>query len=413
MAAFNLSFGSQHLLSKNMSTSLVAAEEAAEASSVLNVQIVGDGPSPENPENEKGREDPGKPPRSRLFQKLSDLWDDCSGDVLPEVSPVLPGVYVFYPSATNEIHGEPSAGKTNIVMSAMLAEIRAGGHCVYIDPEDAPKKFLKRLRRFGATRCECEKIEYCHQPSPSELEEIVKEVCLETENPPMVCFDGLAVLMAQEGLDENDNSHCTIFYQARLQPLSKMGACVVVSDHVTKGEGGRKFGARGGGAKKGNYDGVSYSVEIKTPYSKTKAGEVILVVGKDRHGSVGAMHEKVFSIKIAPVEGEDAQTIVWEDIRSKDEEKPVWRPTECMAAVMDFLKKNPKCPTSQIKVGMKATTTRLALEFLEAEGEVVSGKEILKNGNEGQAILWSLKNPKMGKWDPSAYAKKTTEPKTK
>jgi hypothetical protein len=382
--------------------SFVAREEALEAESSV-LDVLADKP-PENSPDEK----PPETTRSRLFKKLSDFWDDSSGDVLPEVSPVLPGVYIFYPAATNEIHAEPSAGKTNIVMSAMLAEIRAGGHCVYIDPEDAPKKFLKRLRRFGATRCECDKIEYCHQPSPTELEEIVEEIKKETENPPMVCFDGLAVLMAQEGLDEKDNSHCTIFYQARLQPLSKMGACVVVSDHVTKSEGGRSFGARGGGAKKGNYDGVSYSVEIKTPYSKTKAGEVIMIISKDRHGSIGAKGDKVFSVKISPVQDDpDHQTMEWKDIRSNSEDKPVWRPTECMEAVVAFLRKYPKTPTSQVNVGMKNTTTRLALDLLLEEDVVVWEREILKSGAEGQAMLWSLKNPKIGKWDPSAYVKKS------
>jgi hypothetical protein len=234
-----------------------------------------------------------------------DLQPYLEGDIKlekPSVAECREGVYLFYAGRLNEIHAEPGVGKSNVLMQATILVTNAGGRVLYIDPEDKPSGFAMRIKALGCdTKSIQEKVCYLHNPN---LAAIIRAQQLAKEEPfKMVITDGNAELMAVMGYSEDKSDDVLQFIKLVLRPFSDQGAAVVIADHVVKNPEERRGFARGSGAKKGRYDGVSYEAIPSKPYGPDLEGHFKLRISKDRNGGVGAQNTIAHIVNVKPIEG--------------------------------------------------------------------------------------------------------------
>lgn len=327
-----------------------------------------------------------------LFSDLLGWLDGVLVQELPTVAPVTPNRSLLYPAAIGEIHGEPGLGKTNVITCCIIAEVKGGGTCLYLDPEDTAKGFVSKLRSLSGDDPEIiaairdGRIKYVHNPDPDMIKEAIVWA---TENKPtMVVLDGLAELMAQEDLNEDLAGDVLKFFRYRVRPFAeKAGSAVLISDHTSKVSTGMY--ARGSGAKKGRYDGVSYELSSGKPYSPTVAGFVRLKVTKDRKGGVGPMGTHVCDLHFSPTDTEAHTETRWEDAATAatgENGKP--QPTTIMARIYEHLSELEKGDSqTRICKSIKGKTETIlwALKCLVKDGTIHRNE--WDNGSHHYSIL--------------------------
>jgi hypothetical protein len=189
-----------------------------------------------------------------------------------------------------------------------------------LDPEDTPPGFAGKLASFGLTAAELsEKVSYLHNPTPDEIRAAQRWAT--TEKYDLVVYDGLAEILAAEGLSEDSPLDLLPFFRNRIRPFAEAGAAILMSDHVVKNPEAQGRWARGSGAKLGRYDGISYSLKLGEAYSPDVAGFVRLVISKDRPGGIGVVGQLVAELHFAP-SGNGTTRIEWKQPVAKDDFMP-------------------------------------------------------------------------------------------
>ncbi len=233
--------------------------------------------------------EPPKPPR---FTDFSPLLKNGFKRELPSICEHKPGGFLLYPGRCNEIHGEPSVGKTNIALVICSEVMKAGGSVLFLDPEDNPQGIGSRFIALGGRPEDLAwRFFYIETPEPDEYLGIHEWA--KANKPDLVVLDGLAEALAAEGLNEDKPADVLSFFKGKIRPFKKAGCAVLISDHVTKDGESRGRWMRGSGAKMGNYDGAVYEAKIGQSYTPDVEGFVRLVVSKDRNGGVGPIGHQV------------------------------------------------------------------------------------------------------------------------
>ena len=265
------------------------------------------------------------PSENSLFVDLSDIFEGDMEPERPTIAMSSSGECLLYAGRINEIHGEPSVGKTNINLAIMACELSVGRKVVFIDPEDNPHGIMRRCMAFGMSKeMILANLYYLHDPAPDDL--IAAAAWAERNKPSLVTVDGLAEVITSCGYKEDAANDVLEFFSKYIRPFTRSGAAVVLSDHVTKSTEGRGTWSRGSGAKMGRYDGVSYMVTLAKPYSPTCAGSVKFTIAKDRNGGIGTKGQDVFVAYFEPDEGitkTSIQRLKKEDTLPMDEIKQV------------------------------------------------------------------------------------------
>lgn len=320
--------------------------------------------------------DSDEPPRN----PFTDLKPFFQGDLSPEkptVAAIQEGGFLFYAGRLNEIHAEPSVGKTNIVLASTIQVLQSGGTVLFIDPEDTPTGIVRRLVAFGLAEKHADQIKYLHNPDPTDLAFAVQ---LSAEiKPELVIADGLAELLAGHGLSEDKPLDLLPFFRRFLRPFAENGAAVVISDHVTKDSESRGRWSRGSGAKIGRYDGAVYEAKLGKAYGPGTEGFVKLIVSKDRNGGVGPFGYHAANIVFRPDENDDTRTDV---SIVKPSGNVLFRPTEIMKKVMVEVAKNPTISKRELRKLGKSQYVEDALTLLEEEGFIKVTKGTGRNPNE-------------------------------
>lgn len=279
------------------------------------------------------------PSEDDIFVNLNDI---LAGDLEPErptVAASNSGDFMLYAGRINEIHGEPSVGKTNITLSIMASELMMGNKVMFIDPEDNPEGIIRRALAFGITKDAIRaNLKYLHDPSPEEVKMAIKWA--DRNKPSMVSADGLAEMITMCGFKEDSSEDVLTFFRHYIRPFTNCGAAVLLSDHVTKSTEGRGTWSRGSGAKMGRYDGVSYMVTLAKPYSPKHSGSVKFTIAKDRNGGIGTKGEDVFMAFFEPKEditSVQIRRLSKEDKLPMDELKQVIQ-------VVEMFEKGGECP---------------------------------------------------------------------
>lgn len=246
---------------------------------------------------------------NRLIEEedLAALWNAQ----LPEPTLGLraDGAALLYDSKIHWLSGEPGSGKTWLALLWTLEQVRAGKTVLYLDMESDATTIASRLRAIGITIEELARVSYLRvRWDLTQLPQIIEAIVdrIETRDPSLVVLDGMAATLAALGKDENSNSDVSAFTAAVLRPISEAGPAVVVVDHLAKPQGDRGSSrySRGASAKLADASGVAYLLVVEVPFSRQRPGVAKLIVGKDRNGAVGAMHECVGEIHFIPANGD-------------------------------------------------------------------------------------------------------------
>jgi hypothetical protein len=287
----------------------------------------------------------------------------------PTVGAIEGGGALFYRGKLNEIHAAPGIGKTNINLAVALDVMRTGGHVVYIDPEDNPRSIVTRLQLFGGSSEQIRRFfHYFEVQGPETLEGIIAfaNEC----DPDLVVIDGLAEMIALRGLNEDRALDVLETLHKTAIPLSKCGAAVVISDHITKNSEGHGRYARGSGAKLGRYDGAVYEVKLVEEYGPNQKGVLALTVAKDRNGGAGPVQTTVAEVWFTPGEVGTQVTIRSPKDKQKDDKQLKLR--SMMSKVFAAIEGNPRLNKTALRkaIGGKAKTVDNALAQLITGGYV-------------------------------------------
>lgn len=238
-----------------------------------------------------------------------------------------------------------------------------------MDPEDTAAGFLGRMKAIGLDETPIlieeylRRVHYLHNPDKQAILEAL--TFAKSQQITLVVYDGLAEGMAAEDLDEDKARDTLAFLRKRLRPFAELGCAVLILDHVVKSRDGQGRWSRGSGAKLGRYDGVSCVIQSMIPYTPNKAGKISLKVAKDRHGGVGATHQKVGDFVFTP-NGDGTTRVEFVEIV----ERP-FKPTALMQKVHDYLTGHPGASKTDLrKLGGKAKYIDRAIELLIQEGYI-------------------------------------------
>jgi hypothetical protein len=255
---------------------------------------------------------------------------------MPSLCQYDEGRALLYAGRINEIHGEPSVGKTNIALCICAEVMQDGLHVLYLDPEDNAKGIGSRFIALGGRPDDLiERMHYVENPAPSDFAGL--HAWATQRKPALVILDGLAEALAAEGLSEDKPAEVLQFFRERIRPFTEAGSAVLISDHVAKDKESRGRWPRGSGSKMGRYDGAVYEAQLKKAYSPEIDGFVRLVVAKDRNGGVGPVHHIATDLHF----GHDDHGNP--DIRfelPQDEVKQAFKPTHLMEKISRFIEDN-------------------------------------------------------------------------
>ena len=310
-------------------------------------------------------EDLSKP----LFVDLREILAGKFKPELPSIGSLVDGLYLFYRSRINEVHGAPGDGKSNVGIAISAQVLNDGGTVIFIDPEDTAAAVVRRLISFGASPEAIEKrFKYVEDPTPQEILEAIKWA--EQNKAHLIWMDGLAEFLSAQSLSENEPADILQFFRRYVQPFANTGAAVVVSDHVVKSTESRGNWSRGSGAKMGRYDGVSYEVRLGEAYSPCQAGYVKLVVSKDRNGGVGPKGTIAAEVHFRPL-GQDVTEVSFQ----KPQPKSKFRPTAVMNNIITALTDNPEMGKRDLRKIGSSRYVDQAIELLIEEGRLECHRE--------------------------------------
>lgn len=314
---------------------------------------------------------------SRSYSSLDfgDVEAILAGDV-PRIEPDFllrtDGASLLYAGRMHLIHGEPSGGKTWLALLAVLEVLRMGGSVLVLDYEDSLAGIVSRLLALGADPADLRtRLVYLRQEGPfTAAEKIELGARLKSLNPDLVILDGVAEALSRDGLSEDRATEVVEWIEKLPRWLARTGAAVLMLDHVAKDKESRGRWARGSGAKLAAIDGAAYEIVVVTPFSKRRAGKVLLRIAKDRPGSVGEVGSIAAAVTITPhADGERVVLEVAPDDPTSTADP--WKPTGLMRKVSEELERAEVPITAKALLDLvhgKRDLVREAIARLEAEG---------------------------------------------
>lgn len=200
------------------------------------------------------------------------------------------GVFLSYSAAVNGIVAPPESGKTLIAIAQACDELAKGGRVLHIDAdhngaEATVSLYLAAVSVEHDTLTDRDRFRYVDVRSAEHLRRVIAEAA-EWE-PTFVVVDSVGEIVPLFGGDSNSNDDYRRIHRETLLPLARLGAAVLVLDHVTKEEGRGGY-AIGAGAKKAAIDGTYLAVAVMDPFVPGVGGSAALTILKDRHGGLRA-----------------------------------------------------------------------------------------------------------------------------
>lgn len=225
--------------------------------------------------------------------RFLDLTRLAQGEELPPQPTVFEredGQGLFYRECVNDIHGEPGSGKSMIAQAAVAQELKHGRHVLYLDYEDRARNVVKRLLLMGVSAESITRRLHYVNPQSSNTAVTGRDGWTQTleyaRDASLCIIDGVTASLAYSGCDSNDSDDVVAWYNLIPRPVARMGAAVVLIDHVVKTKDNRGRYASGSMQKLAQIDGVSYAVGVDKPIGKGLKGLLVLRSGKDRIGDI-------------------------------------------------------------------------------------------------------------------------------
>lgn len=200
------------------------------------------------------------------------------------------GTRMAYSAAVNGLVGPPESGKTLVAIAQACDELARDGRVLHIDAdhngaEATISLYLAAVNVEHDTLTDRDRFRYVDVRSADHLRRVIAEAG-EWE-PTLVVIDSVGEIVPLFGGDSNSNDDYRRIHRETLLPLARLGAAVLVLDHVTKEEGRGGY-AIGAGAKKAAIDGSYLAVAVMDPFVPGEGGAAALTILKDRHGGLRA-----------------------------------------------------------------------------------------------------------------------------
>lgn len=217
-----------------------------------------------------------------------------AGDLPPAPTPAHgirdDGHALFYSDQVNFVFGDPEGGKTWLALAAAVEQLRTGteGRVLVIDLDhNGPTATVARLLALGAARdALTDPQRFLYVEPDDRLHAVTIVADMTVWKPTVVVVDSMGELLPLFGSSSNSADDFTTVHSKILKPLAKVGACVLVIDHLSKGSDSRTFGPGGTSAKRRAVGGVSIRVRVKDAFTPGKGGSAYLSINKDRHGGL-------------------------------------------------------------------------------------------------------------------------------
>lgn len=281
---------------------------------------------------------------------------------------------VLYRPALIAIMGEPASGKSFLCLNWALDVMKTGQNVVWLDEEAGPRDTIAKLINLNADTTILEKHFKYLKPETRNLIVEAEEFRLFVQQnaPGLVVVDSAAAVLANSGVNENDNSPVGAFMNKVLLPLVKdLEIPTLIIDHKTKNSPGSDY-ARGAGSKLGVAD-LALNVEVKRSFNKDQSGEIRVKINKDRTG----MHLKdsFWPVEMKVLAGQVSVCFGELQVQAS---KPAKYQADIKAEVMLFIRSNPNASKAQIEKGIRGSGTekkrQTLLELVES-GELIETVE--------------------------------------
>lgn len=219
-------------------------------------------------------------------QDLEDVLDGSYSPPQPTFFTRTDGVGLFYPGVVNEIHMEAGGGKTWVALALVSERLRLGERVLYIDHEEHRGRVVSRLLALGLApdmiRAGFHYLQPESAPTETDLDKLTKV------GYDLVVVDtvGESIRLVTGG-DSNSTDDVTDWHRFN-RAFARVGACVLVIDHITKSADNPLFPI-GSQAKYAGYKGAVYLIEAAKGggLSAGAYGFVSLKLAKDNGGGLG------------------------------------------------------------------------------------------------------------------------------
>lgn len=219
-------------------------------------------------------------------QDLEDVLDGSYSPPQPTVWLRSDETGLFYPGVVNEIHAEAGIGKSWCGLAASAQVIQRGGKVLYIDHEEHRGRVVSRLLSLDVTPDMIrERFHYIQPENAPTYADLTK---LTSAGYDLVVIDtvGESIRMVTGG-DSNSTDDVTDWHPFT-RAFARVGACVLVIDHITKSADNPLFPI-GSQAKYAGYKGAVYLLEAPKGGGLVAGtyGYLSLKLAKDNGGGLG------------------------------------------------------------------------------------------------------------------------------
>lgn len=283
------------------------------------------------------------------------------------------GVPLLYPGEVHSLAAEPESGKSWIAAAETARLLAAGERVLVLDFEDTAASIARRLVSLGADPAVIGRsLVYVRPEEP--FEDAAIDALVAADSFALAVIDGVTEAYDLLHLDASSNRDVPTFQRKLPRRLAQSGAAVLMLDHVGKDREGRGRYAIGAQAKLAS-TAAAFGADVVERPSPGHAGEIRLLLHKDRHGDVRkhAISSRgtptIAVVRILP--GDDGTVaIVLDPPSSLLAQDALERPVVLMAAVAAKVAAEPGLGQNEIvrAVRGKGERIKLALRLLVAEG---------------------------------------------
>ena len=229
-----------------------------------------------------------------------DLTDALNGvDVPPPtIMARTDKINLLYPGRTHGFAGESESLKSWAAQVAVVQQINEGANVLWIDFEDDAKGVVARLlSMMCAPDTIRDRFTYVRPEESLRTKDgawttggIAFDTLLASKEWALVIIDGVTEAMVTEGFNLLSNDDIAGWSRLLPKRCAKVGAAVVMIDHVPKSSDNRGRYAIGGQHKLAGLTGCQYIFEVERKFSRAISdpitGVVKITVTKDRPGHV-------------------------------------------------------------------------------------------------------------------------------
>lgn len=267
----------------------------------------------------------------------TDSWAPLNLNTLPDKPPVQPtlgGVGIVYPGKRHVFSGPQESAKTMAAHAIGIEVVRDGGTLILIDFEMGAWDTRDRLKRFGATSDDLNRVHYIEPSDPADDHTMERLLAL---HPTLVIVDAAAGAYDLQGLDDNKRLDVERFTRLYVRAFWRAGVATILLDHVVKNTELRGRYTIGSERKVGGAD-VHLGFDVITPIKRGGHGLFKISTHKDRGGFLKRGTLATFELTSDP----DTHDLTWDFKASTEDTDTPFRPTTLMQRVSEYLELHPE-----------------------------------------------------------------------